>query len=92
MLEWMIAITAVCGAISGLAILYLTLGAALRMRADHLALPVRRLGRLRLVRGRAELPRARIHRYARTHEVARRGEPGAERGVDRVRVARARRR
>ncbi len=85
MLEWMIAITAVCGAVSGIAILYITLGAALRMRAATRA--TRRALRAAIVAsGPAELPRARIHRYARAHAVASDGER-----VPRVRARRCRR-
>jgi hypothetical protein len=69
MLEWMIAITAVCGAISGLAILYITLRAAMHVRSDF---AVRRTVRVRMCghardSGNGEvLPRATVHRVSPT--------------------------
>jgi hypothetical protein len=69
MLEWMIAIAAVCGAISGVAILYITLRAAMQMRGDRAG----RKATLVRVHGGGEdrgddvsLPRATVHRVSPT--------------------------
>jgi hypothetical protein len=69
MLEWMIALTAICGAVSALAIVYFSLRAALQMRSEVTA---RRKGALERVRGEqdrgddAGLPRATVHRVSPT--------------------------
>jgi hypothetical protein len=68
MLEWMIALTAICGAASGLAILYIALHAALRVRSDRMI--SRKYRRIRaagdLGRSDATLPRATVHRVSPT--------------------------
>jgi hypothetical protein len=69
MLEWMIAITAVCGAVSGLAILYIALRAGLQMRSKASA--TRRAMRERVRLGDGDdistlLPRATVHRVSPT--------------------------
>jgi hypothetical protein len=68
MLEWMIAITAVCGAISGLAILYFALRAALHMRSERGGTKAA-LGGVRCGNysdDDAILPRATVHRVSPT--------------------------
>ena len=62
MLEWMIALTALCGAVAGAAILYLTLRAGLQVRADDATPRATRRGRIRLGRVSTDLPRAKVHR------------------------------
>jgi hypothetical protein len=68
MLEWMIGITAVCGAVSGLAILYFALRAALHMRSEVGVRPKTALSRLRGNDSSDDgiLPRATVHRVSPT--------------------------
>ena len=69
MLEWMIAVTAVCGSISGLAIVYLALRAGLQMRGKASGARPRVRERVRLADGddvSMLLPRATVHRVSPT--------------------------
>lgn len=68
MLEWMIAIAAVCGAISGLAIVYLALRAALQTRKGSAARRAMAVPHVDAVDddGDSTLPHARVHRVSPT--------------------------
>ena len=65
MMEWTIAITALCGAISGVAILYIVLRTALQAQAERTSThDSGRLVRVRLGRVSTKLPRATVHRVS----------------------------
>jgi len=65
MIEWAIAITALCGAISGGALLYIGLRTALEAQAERTAMPKSvGVSRVRLGRVSTQLPRATVHRVS----------------------------
>ena len=64
-MEWAIAITALCGAISGVAILYIALRTALHAEAKRTSThDFVGMGRVRRGRVSTKLPRATVHRVS----------------------------